>query len=93
MLKKEKKKAQDTLHLSGMNRNEFRHSQSSPFPAGNPEGPRTSLSSAPTQAQDVSALGCRSSLLHRKTGQLYLLININYVTLNRNIDIINYKST
>ncbi|XP_046497104.1 kinesin-like protein KIF6 isoform X1 [Equus quagga] len=68
MLKKEKKKAQDTLHLSGMNRNEFRHSQSSPFPAGNPEGPRTSLSSAPTQAQDVSALGCRSSLLHRKTG-------------------------
>uniref|UniRef100_A0A3Q2I9Z4 Kinesin-like protein n=1 Tax=Equus caballus TaxID=9796 RepID=A0A3Q2I9Z4_HORSE len=68
MLKKEKKKAQDALHLSSMNRNEFRHSQSSPFPAGNPEGPRMSLSSAPTQAQDVSALGCRSSLLHRKTG-------------------------
>ncbi|XP_023383323.1 kinesin-like protein KIF6 isoform X3 [Pteropus vampyrus] len=67
MLKKEKKKAQDALHLSSMDRNEFRHSQSSPFPPGNPEGPRTLPSSAPTQVHDSSAVGYRSSLLHRKT--------------------------
>ncbi|XP_074188974.1 kinesin-like protein KIF6 isoform X1 [Rhinolophus sinicus] len=64
MLKKEKKKAQDALHLSSVDRNEFRHSQSSP---GNPEGPRTS-SSASTQVQDASTFGYRSTLLQRKTG-------------------------
>ncbi|XP_062953039.1 kinesin-like protein KIF6 isoform X2 [Cynocephalus volans] len=68
MLKKEKKKAQDALNLSSMNRSEFRHSQSPPFPAGNPEGQRMLLSSAPMQAQDFSICGYRSSLLHRKTG-------------------------
>ncbi|XP_075859500.1 kinesin-like protein KIF6 isoform X3 [Microcebus murinus] len=69
MLKKEKKKAQDALHLSSMDRSEFRHSQNSPFPPGNPEeGQRLLLSSAPTQAQDFSTSGCRSSLLYRKTG-------------------------
>lgn len=67
MLKKEKKKAQDALHLSSVDRNEFRHSQSSPFPPGNPEGPRTS-SSASTQVQDASTFGSRSTLLQRKTG-------------------------
>ncbi|KAF6364617.1 kinesin family member 6 [Rhinolophus ferrumequinum] len=67
MLKKEKKKAQDALHLSSVDRNEFRHSQSSPFPPGNPEGPRTS-SSASTQVQDASTFGYRSTLLQRKTG-------------------------
>ncbi|XP_030651812.1 kinesin-like protein KIF6 isoform X2 [Nomascus leucogenys] len=69
MLKKEKKKAQEALHLAGMDRHEFRHSQSPPFPPGNPEeGQRMQLSSAPSQAQDVSILGKRSSLLHKKTG-------------------------
>nr|KAF6505720.1 kinesin family member 6 [Rousettus aegyptiacus] len=68
MLKKEKKKAQDALHLSSMDRNEFRHSQSSPFPPGNPEGPKTLPSSAPTQVHDSSTVGYRSSSLHRKTG-------------------------
>ena len=82
MLKKEKKKAQDALHSSGMDRSECGHSQSSPFPPGNPEGLRTLPSSAPTQVQDVNTFGYRSSLLHRKTGQLYLFININYIMLN-----------
>ncbi|XP_050643556.1 kinesin-like protein KIF6 isoform X2 [Macaca thibetana thibetana] len=69
MLKKEKKKAQEALHLAGMDRREFRHSQSPPFPPGNPEeGQRMRLSSAPSQAQDFSILGNRSSLLHKKTG-------------------------
>uniref|UniRef100_A0A8I3NVY3 Kinesin-like protein n=1 Tax=Canis lupus familiaris TaxID=9615 RepID=A0A8I3NVY3_CANLF len=68
MLKKEKKKAQDALHLSSMDRSECRHSQSLPFPPGNPEGLRTLPSSAPKQIQDVSTFGYRSSLLHRKTG-------------------------
>ncbi|XP_063488368.1 kinesin-like protein KIF6 isoform X2 [Symphalangus syndactylus] len=69
MLKKEKKKAQEALHLAGMDRHEFRHSQSPPFPLGNPEeGQRMQLSSAPSQAQDFSILGKRSSLLHKKTG-------------------------
>ncbi|XP_077760264.1 kinesin-like protein KIF6 isoform X2 [Canis aureus] len=67
MLKKEKKKAQDALHLSSMDRSECRHSQSLPFPPGNPEGLRTLPSSAPKQIQDVSTFGYRSSLLHRKT--------------------------
>ncbi|XP_059033843.1 kinesin-like protein KIF6 isoform X4 [Mustela lutreola] len=68
MLKKEKKKAQDALHLSSMGRSEWRHSQSSPLPPGNSEGVRTLPSSATTQVQDVSTVGHRSSLLHRKTG-------------------------
>ncbi|XP_054348872.2 kinesin-like protein KIF6 isoform X1 [Pongo pygmaeus] len=69
MLKKEKKKAQEALHLAGMDRREFRHSQSPPFPLGNPEeGQRMRLSSAPSQAQDFSILGKRSSMLHEKTG-------------------------
>ncbi|XP_009449466.1 kinesin-like protein KIF6 isoform X7 [Pan troglodytes] len=69
MLKKEKKKAQEALHLAGMDRREFRHSQSPPFRLGNPEeGQRMRLSSAPSQAQDFSILGKRSSLLHKKIG-------------------------
>nr|KAF6341392.1 kinesin family member 6 [Myotis myotis] len=68
MLKKEKKKAQDALHASGADRNESRRAQNSPLPAGNPEGPRTLLPSAPTQAQDATTFGLRSSLLQRKTG-------------------------
>ncbi|XP_069418729.1 kinesin-like protein KIF6 isoform X2 [Ovis canadensis] len=68
MLKKEKKKAQDALHLSSMDRGELRHGQSSPFPPGNPDGPKTLPLSAPTQAQDSSTSPYRSSLLHRKTG-------------------------
>ncbi|KAF6114337.1 kinesin family member 6 [Phyllostomus discolor] len=68
MLKKEKKKAQDALHLSIMDRNECRHAQSSPFPPGNLEGPRPLLSSTPTQVQDSTTLEHRSSLVQRKTG-------------------------
>ncbi|KAB0364742.1 hypothetical protein FD754_008898 [Muntiacus muntjak] len=67
MLKKEKKKAQDALHLSSMNRSELRHGQSSPFPPGNPDGLKTLPLSAPTQALDSSTSPYRSSLLHRKT--------------------------
>ncbi|XP_049747301.1 kinesin-like protein KIF6 isoform X5 [Elephas maximus indicus] len=69
MLKKEKKKTQDALHLPSMDRSEFRRTQTSPFPPGNPEeSQRTLLSSAPRQAQDTSAFQHRSSLLHKKTG-------------------------
>ncbi|XP_059877273.1 kinesin-like protein KIF6 [Delphinus delphis] len=68
MLKKEKKKAQDALHFSSMDRSELRRSQSSPFPPGNPEGPRMLPPSAPTQAPDSSTSQYRSSLLHGKTG-------------------------
>nr|XP_021521185.1 kinesin-like protein KIF6 isoform X1 [Aotus nancymaae] len=69
MLKKEKKKVQEVLYLPAKDRREFRHSQSPPFPPGNPEeGQRMPLSSAPSQAQDFSTLGYRSSLLHQKTG-------------------------
>ncbi|XP_058519557.1 kinesin-like protein KIF6 isoform X1 [Ochotona princeps] len=69
MLKKEKKKVQDALQLSDMNRGELRHSRSSLFPPrASAEGQRTSLSSAPTQSQDFSTLEYRSSLLHKKTG-------------------------
>ncbi|XP_032109521.1 kinesin-like protein KIF6 isoform X5 [Sapajus apella] len=69
MLKKEKKKVQEALYLPAKGRHEFRHSQSPPFPLGNPEGgQRMLLSSAPSQAQDFSTLGYRSSLLHKKTG-------------------------
>ncbi|XP_058162660.1 kinesin-like protein KIF6 [Dasypus novemcinctus] len=69
MLKKEKKKARDALHLSSMDRHEVRYSQSSPFPPENPEeSQKMLLSSAPRQTQDYSTLGYRSSLLHKKTG-------------------------
>ncbi|XP_003789215.1 kinesin-like protein KIF6 [Otolemur garnettii] len=69
MLKKEKKKAQDALHLPGTEKNELGHPQNTPFPRGNPEeGQRMLLSSASTQAQDVSALEYRPSLLHQKKG-------------------------
>ncbi|XP_067609175.1 kinesin-like protein KIF6 isoform X3 [Pseudorca crassidens] len=68
MLKKEKKKAQDALHFSSMDRSELRRSQSSPFPPGNPEGPRMLPPSAPTQAPDSSTSQYRSSVLHGKTG-------------------------
>ncbi|XP_036907915.1 kinesin-like protein KIF6 isoform X1 [Sturnira hondurensis] len=68
MLKKEKKKVQDALHLSSMDRNECQHTQSSPFPPGNPEGPRPLLSSTPTQVQDSTTFEHRSSLLQRKAG-------------------------
>ncbi|XP_058437397.1 kinesin-like protein KIF6 isoform X3 [Marmota monax] len=68
MLKKEKKKTQDALHFSSVDRGEIRLIQSSPFPLGNPEGQRTSLFSASTQSQDCSMLGSRSSLLHKKSG-------------------------
>lgn len=83
MLKKEKKKAQDALHLSSMDRNECRHAQSSPFPPGNLEGLRPLLSSTPTQTQDSTTLEHRSSLLQRKTGQWYFFISVDYITLNR----------
>ncbi|XP_023575957.1 kinesin-like protein KIF6 [Octodon degus] len=69
MLKKEKKKTQDALHLSSMDRGETRPSQGLPFPPGNPqEGQRMSLSSVPVQAQDLGTSGYRSHSLHRKTG-------------------------
>ncbi|XP_047415601.1 kinesin-like protein KIF6 isoform X2 [Sciurus carolinensis] len=68
MLKKEKKKTQDALHFSGMDRGEIRLIQSSPFPPGNPEGQRTSVFSTPTQSQDFGTFGYRSSLLHKKSG-------------------------
>uniref|UniRef100_A0A4X1SQ10 Kinesin-like protein n=1 Tax=Sus scrofa TaxID=9823 RepID=A0A4X1SQ10_PIG len=68
MLKKEKKKAQDALRFSSMDRGELRRSWGSPFPPGNPDGPRT-LPSAPTQAtQDSCPSQYRSGWLHRKTG-------------------------
>ncbi|XP_070634014.1 kinesin-like protein KIF6 isoform X5 [Bos indicus] len=68
MLKKEKKKAQDALHLSSVDRSQLSHGQSSPFPPGNPDGPKTLPFSASTQALDSSTSPYRSSLLHRKTG-------------------------
>lgn len=73
MLKKEKKKAQDALRFSSMDRGELRRSWGSPFPPGNPDGPRTLPPSAPTQAtQDSCPSQYRSGWLHRKTGQFYI---------------------
>uniref|UniRef100_A0A8D1H856 Kinesin-like protein n=1 Tax=Sus scrofa TaxID=9823 RepID=A0A8D1H856_PIG len=67
MLKKEKKKAQDALRFSSMDRGELRRSWGSPFRLGT-DGPRT-LPSAPTQAtQDSCPSQYRSGWLHRKTG-------------------------
>ncbi|KAM7135039.1 kinesin-like protein KIF6 isoform 1-T1 [Molossus nigricans] len=68
MLKKEKKKAQDALHLCGMEGKEFQHAQSSPLPPGEPAGPRALPLPAPSQVEDATTLGHRSSLLCRKTG-------------------------
>ncbi|XP_010637181.1 kinesin-like protein KIF6 [Fukomys damarensis] len=69
MLKKEKKKTQETGLLSSMDRSEIRTSQDSPFPPGNPqETQRTSLPLVPAQAQDFGTSPYRSSLLHKKTG-------------------------
>ena len=85
MLKKEKKKAQDALYLSSMDRSELRHGQSTPFPPGNPDGPKTLPLSTPTQALDSSTSPYRSSLLHRKTGRLYLFIHTDSVIINLKI--------
>ncbi|XP_045150712.1 kinesin-like protein KIF6 [Echinops telfairi] len=69
MLKKEKKKSQDVLHLSSTDRSELRPSQGSPLLPGNPEdSQRTLLSSAPRQVQDIGTWQHRSSLLHKKAG-------------------------
>ncbi|KAM5262645.1 kinesin-like protein KIF6 [Ctenodactylus gundi] len=69
MLKKEKKKAQDALQLSSMDRSEVILSQSPSFPVWNPQqGQKTLLSSAPAQALDSSTSRSRSSLLYKKTG-------------------------
>ncbi|KAM6185107.1 kinesin-like protein KIF6 [Rhynchocyon petersi] len=69
MLKKEKKKTQDALHLSNTDRNEFRHSQNSPLPSRNPEESKKKLpSSAPRQAQDISTFHHKPSLLYKKAG-------------------------
>ncbi|XP_073938365.1 kinesin-like protein KIF6 isoform X2 [Castor canadensis] len=67
MLKKEKKKTQDALHLPSADRSEIKLPQSLPFPRGN-LGEKTLLSSVPIQAQDFSTSRNRSSLLHNKTG-------------------------
>ena len=83
MLKKEKKKAQDALHLSRVDRSQLSHGQSAPFPPGNLDGPKTLPLSAPTQALDSSTSPYRSSLLHRKTGQLYLFIHTNSIIINQ----------
>ncbi|XP_006882221.1 PREDICTED: kinesin-like protein KIF6 [Elephantulus edwardii] len=69
MLKKEKKKSQEALHLCKTDRSVIRHSQSSPLPPGNPEeNQKTLSSSAPRQAQDASTAHHRPSLLHKKAG-------------------------
>ncbi|CAH7208769.1 Kif6 [Phodopus roborovskii] len=67
MLKKEKKKTQGALHLSSMEKSEARPPQSSPFAPRSPAGQSTSVSSALSQAQDLSICRHRSSLLHKKT--------------------------
>ncbi|XP_076771494.1 kinesin-like protein KIF6 isoform X4 [Arvicanthis niloticus] len=68
MLKKEKKKNQDVLQYSSIEKSEARPPQNSPFIAGSPAGQRTSFSSALSQTQDLSTYRHRSSLLHKKTG-------------------------
>ncbi|XP_057607352.1 kinesin-like protein KIF6 [Chionomys nivalis] len=68
MLKKEKKKTQDALLLSNTEKSDARLPQNSPFIPGSPAVQSTSVSSAPSQAQDLSICRHRSSLLHRKTG-------------------------
>lgn len=68
MLKKEKKKTQDALQNSSLEKSDTRPPQNSPFIAGSPAVPRTPFSSAPSHAQDLSICRHRSSLLHKKTG-------------------------
>ncbi|XP_026641629.1 kinesin-like protein KIF6 [Microtus ochrogaster] len=68
MLKKEKKKTQDALLLSYMEKSDARLPRNSPFIPGSPAAQSTSVPSAPSQAQDLSICRHRSSLLHRKTG-------------------------
>lgn len=68
MLKKEKKKTQDALLLSNMEKSDARLPRNSPFIPGSPTAQSTSVLSAPSQAQDLSICRHRSSLLHRKTG-------------------------
>ncbi|KAM4835056.1 kinesin-like protein KIF6 isoform 2-T2 [Thomomys bottae] len=69
MLKKEKKKTQDALQFGSVDRGETRLPHSSPFPLGSREDSQKTLwSSAPTRAPDFSSSGCRTSLLHNKTG-------------------------
>lgn len=70
MLKKEKKKTQDALHLSSKEMSETRTAQNSPFIPKSPAGQSTAVSSALYQAQDLSTCRRRSSLLHKKTGGL-----------------------
>ncbi|XP_036024021.1 kinesin-like protein KIF6 [Onychomys torridus] len=66
MLKKEKKKTQDALHLSSMEKSESRTPQNSPFISKSPASQSTSVSSV--LSQDLSIYRHRSSLLHKKTG-------------------------
>ncbi|NP_796026.2 kinesin-like protein KIF6 [Mus musculus] len=68
MLKKEKKKTQDALQNSSLEKSDTRPPQNSPFIAGSPAVPRTPFSSAPSHTQDLSICRHRSSLLHKKTG-------------------------
>ncbi|XP_059137616.1 kinesin-like protein KIF6 isoform X2 [Peromyscus eremicus] len=66
MLKKEKKKTQDALHLSSMEKSEARIPQNSPFISKSPASQSNSVSSV--LSQDHSIYRHRSSLLHKKTG-------------------------
>lgn len=66
MLKKEKKKTQDALYLSSMEKNEARTPQNSPFISKSPASQSTSVSSV--LSQDHSIYRHSSSLLHKKTG-------------------------
>ncbi|XP_066109027.1 kinesin-like protein KIF6 isoform X1 [Saccopteryx bilineata] len=68
MLKKEKKKAQDALRLSGLESKDIRPPQGSPATAGDPDGPRPLLPSAPMRVPDAPDLGHRPSSLHGRTG-------------------------
>ncbi|ERE91260.1 kinesin-like protein KIF6-like protein [Cricetulus griseus] len=70
MLKKEKKKTQDALHLSSKEMSETRTAQNSPFIPKSPAGQSTAVSSALYQAQDLSTCRRRSSLLHKKTASV-----------------------
>ncbi|XP_028738337.1 kinesin-like protein KIF6 [Peromyscus leucopus] len=66
MLKKEKKKTQDALHFSSMEKSEARTPQNSPFVSRSPASQSTSVSSV--LSQDHSIYRHSSSLLHKKTG-------------------------
>ncbi|XP_052601560.1 kinesin-like protein KIF6 isoform X3 [Peromyscus californicus insignis] len=64
MLKKEKKKTQDALHLSSTEKSEARTPQNSPFISKSPASQSNSVSSVLSQDHSIY----RSSLLHKKTG-------------------------